>query len=149
MNLVVDASGALKWLLPEEYSSEAINLLLTWIREDAEVLVPSWFHCEMSNALYQRTLSQTIGLQDAQDSLRDLLRFVTFRDVEPENAIAALAIATRFRLSATYDAQYLALAEHLDCDLWTADVRFWESTRATFPRVHWIGEIDLPENTAE
>lgn len=45
----------------------------------------------------------------------------------------ALMISDRFDLPATYDAHYLALAENLDCEFWTADKRLARATNNAFP----------------
>ena len=56
----------------------------------------------------------------------------------------ALELADALNQSASYDAHYVALAEPLGCDMWTADERFWNSTRATLKRVRWVGEVATP-----
>ena len=52
----------------------------------------------------------------------------------------ALELAARFRLRASYDAQYLALAQLRGCPLWTADERLYNSVQAELPRVRWLGD---------
>jgi predicted nucleic acid-binding protein len=37
------------------------------------------------------------------------------------------------------------LAEELDCELWTADERFWRLTRTDFPFVRWLGGLSVAE----
>jgi predicted nucleic acid-binding protein len=56
----------------------------------------------------------------------------------------AFAIAGRRGLSATYDAHYLALAEQLNCDLWTADLRLLRSLGPNRDRVRALDEY-VPE----
>jgi predicted nucleic acid-binding protein len=82
-----------------------------------------------------------MALFDAQAALQDVLSNVFVHDVEPAVSVRALAIADQLRQRASYDAQYLALAEHLGCELWTADERFWNAARPAFPQVRWVGEI--------
>lgn len=36
---------------------------------------------------------------------------------------------------------YLALAEALDCELWTADERFYRAASSGHTRVRWIGSF--------
>ncbi len=43
-------------------------------------------------------------------------------------------------LPATYDAHYLALAEHLGCELWTDDQRLLRQVATSLPFVRWIGD---------
>ena len=52
-----------------------------------------------------------------------------------------MELASELRLGAVYDAYYLALAESLACELWTADRRFHRiAANASYP-VHWVGDF--------
>ena len=53
---------------------------------------------------------------------------------------SALEFATRFNRPKAYDAQYLALADLLGCELWTADRRLVSAVAGKLPWVRWIGE---------
>jgi predicted nucleic acid-binding protein len=53
---------------------------------------------------------------------------------------SALEFATRFNRPKAYDAQYLALADLLGCELWTADRRLVNAVGGKLPWVRWIGE---------
>lgn len=57
----------------------------------------------------------------------------------------AIELAGRFRQRAVYDAHYLALAEDLDCELWTADRRFYEAVYGRSPFVRLLGEFAARE----
>ena len=52
----------------------------------------------------------------------------------------ALELASLLRQGAVYDAHYLALAETLGCELWTADEKFCRAASPVARSVHWIGE---------
>ena len=66
---------------------------------------------------------------------------MTIRDFDPGVTLRAVDHAAAFAQSASYDAHYLALAEHLGCELWTADEKFWQATNGTFKWVRWVGEV--------
>ncbi|MCC7165263.1 MAG: hypothetical protein IT331_22375 [Anaerolineae bacterium] len=40
----------------------------------------------------------------------------------------------------TYDTVFLALAQLLECDMWTADRKFYNATRLRASEVKWIGD---------
>jgi predicted nucleic acid-binding protein len=141
--IVVDASLAVKWALQESDTAEAEHLLQIWLDQGVELLGPSWYACEASNVLFQRVRGAQIDAEKARLDLLDLLGLITVTDYEPAVAIRALALAIQLGQRATYDCHYLALAEYLDCEYWTADLRFWTATRVAFPRVRWIGEAAL------
>lgn len=143
-DVVVDTSIAIKWVLTEVQTLEARALLADWLHGGRRPLVPSWFACEMANALYQKFLQDLVTLEDAQRGLEAILATVAVHDFEPRVATRALSLAQRFRQRAAYDVQYLALAELLDCELWTADRRFWLAINAAHPRVRWLGEVAAP-----
>ena len=43
------------------------------------------------------------------------------------------------------DAHYLALAESVNCELWTADERFYRAASPTVDNVRWVGDFSAPE----
>lgn len=51
---------------------------------------------------------------------------ITFYD-DPHLSRRAFRYATQFGMRAAYDAHYLALSEHLGCEMWTTDKRFYNS----------------------
>ena len=62
------------------------------------------------------------------------LRFHSETELHPR----ALALAERFSLRAAYDAHYLALAEWLGGEFWTADAALVRVVGAALPWVHLV-----------
>jgi predicted nucleic acid-binding protein len=141
--VVVDASMAVKWVLEEPLTSEARAALIVWQTRGVRRIVPSWFGCEVSNVLYKRVLKGALTIPDAQIAVDALLRDVTVHDIEPDVSKRGLAIAYQLGNPASYDAHYVALAERLGCEIWTADERFWNASVASFPFVKWLGTVTL------
>ena len=56
----------------------------------------------------------------------------------------AIALADTHNLPATYDAHYLALAETLNCDLWTDDQRLIRRVGGALSFVQAIATYPIP-----
>ena len=69
-----------------------------------------------------------------------------------DNALlqSAYEIAAQFNLPRAYDAQYLALAERLNRDFWTADETLYNSIHSRFNRIQWLGDfVESREGVSE
>src|SRR6266480_6107058 len=121
-SVVVDASLALKWVLSEADSNTAIALLQTWNTDKIEIIAPALFTYEATNILYRQVVTNKLSYEEVSKlltrllSIGILLNFVQHREI----SIRAMELAHRFGLHAAYDAHYLALAEHEQCEYWTA-----------------------------
>ncbi|MDA1348148.1 MAG: type II toxin-antitoxin system VapC family toxin [Chloroflexi bacterium] len=139
MTVVVDASLALKWVVPAEDSEIAQRLRVRWQEAGQSLIGPPIFRPEITNALYQMVRRATIRAGEADEALSALLPVVRIH--EPEQLYRrALTIAVELGIGATYDALYVALAEAEGCDLWTADRRLVRAAQPSCPQVRWIGE---------
>jgi len=50
-------------------------------------------------------------------------------------------LATHFNRPTAYDAHYLALAEMLGCEFWTADRRLYNAVKEELPWVKWLSDF--------
>ena len=122
--LVVDASVAIKWLLPELHSNSARRVLA----EDATLFAPDLLWAELGNVLWKRVRSGEIAAEDARDLLRDFRRFPVSTTPALVLIGAALEIATQLDRT-VYDSLYLALAIGKRCRLVTADRRLYNALK--------------------
>lgn len=134
MKLVVDASVALKWYLPEPHTDAALRLL----DDEVELVVPDLFFAEMGNALWKRWRRQDIDARTVADvltALRVLPLAVRESRVLLDHA-ADLGMANGI---AVYDALYLAAAAAEDARLVTADRRLHAAVTGPLARrIAWI-----------
>ena len=137
--VVVDASIVVKLFVPEQYSDQAKSLASSWEADSTLLVAPDFMASEFASALRKKIQEGILSGREAQSLISELYRSgIEFRPSRPlhERAID-LAVELNQRLA--YDAHYLALAESLDDDFWTADEPFYRAARGQYPRVKWIG----------
>jgi predicted nucleic acid-binding protein len=131
----VDANLAIK--LVDQSESRAVETLFEeWARQDCVIVAPYLLRYEMTNIVRQLTRHgrMTEGIAANAIGAMVLLPITLFADTN--HHARALRFSIQFNLPATYDAHYLALAEELDCEFWTADKRLARAVRDEFDWVH-------------
>jgi len=144
-SVVVDASLALKWVLREDLSREANAIFHAWTENNDELLVPDLFLFEVAHVLYRKQRSGPFSLEHSWLAFLSIRGRVTLRALTPLDTFRAFQIGNMTDRPDAYDAHYLALAEREECQYWTADERFWNATKGSFPRVRWLGETQEQE----
>ena len=121
MTLVVDASVAVKWVLREGGSDEALTVALE------EMIAPPLLRVECANALWSAHRRGEIIEAEAETKLADLVNGgVEFRESD-----MAEALRLAFQLAhAVYDCVYLALARIEGVLMVTADGKFASKVEA-------------------
>ncbi len=136
--VVVDASLAVKWVLREPYTEEALAMASEWAATGIKPAAPCLLLVEVTNVLHRRATLGQISLSHARQLMAGFLGMGIEIRESPQLHLWALELARELQQPAVYDAHYLALAEILDCDLWTADERFFNSVKEQQPRVKWL-----------
>jgi len=118
VSLVVDASIAIKWVIPEVLSDEADR-----VRDgEDDVLAPDLLLVEVANALWRKTSAKEISPREASAAF-DLVRQSGI-DLRPTGPLVPRAMDVARRLDhPVYDCVYLALAEREHATFVTADQR--------------------------
>ena len=141
--VVIDASLAAMWAIPEFFTPQALDLADQWVQEDILLIAPCLILVEVTNAFYKRVVRKEIDLSTAITALRVVMEFGIEIREEPGLHTQAMKLAHQLKRPTTYDCHYLALAELYHCALWTGDERFYNSVRKTYPQVNWIGHYPL------
>lgn len=136
--LVVDASVAVKWFLPEALAADARRALTAGY----QLLAPDLLWAELGNALWKKHRRHELDPRTARRLLHDFARVpIEFHETGRWTP-AALDLATQYGVT-VYDGLYLALAAGHGCRVLTADRRLREACRDGGIRhlVGWVEEL--------
>jgi predicted nucleic acid-binding protein len=117
MTLIVDASVAIKWVVQEQGSDQAHDLLAR-----SGLIAPDLVLPEVANILWKKELRAEIDAPQRSAAIEMIRR--SFDELVPTSDLVerAIELAVSFRHPA-YDCFYLALAEARGGTLVTADAR--------------------------
>lgn len=119
----VDASFALKLVLPEPLSEHVRAHWQTWMEEGTTIVAPWLWLFECHAVLRRKASRQELTDTEARDAWR-LLRRQGIHPVHPRGIFdRAWTLAQELDRPTTYDTVYMATAALRGCDLWTADAR--------------------------
>lgn len=138
--VVVDASVAIKWFIPELHAESAAALL----QPDLELHAPDLIWAEIGNVLWKKQRRGEIDEPAGRALLADVRRFPI--QVHDSATLADTAWTLACSLDRTfYDSLYLALAMSLHCRLVTADEHLVNALRGKMQDelVVWVGNRQI------
>lgn len=139
--LIIDASVALKWFLPDEnYSRNALQLLDKYIENEITFAAPSLLEYEVVNGLI---VAQRKGRIPKEAILTAIDGFINL-GIGLQNIShlfeKVIHLCITCNISA-YDASYLAIAQEKRAPLITADERLFNSIKEEVSWVKWLGDF--------
>ncbi len=141
-NLVIDSNLLLASAFVEPHSPQARALLAKAVHAGDSFHAPALLQYEIVTVIRKAVHFGRINEAEGQ-SIKNLLLATEIKiHVNLDLINRGYELAQAFHLPRAYDTQYVALAEHLNCDFWTADERLFNSVRATFPSIHWLGQFE-------
>jgi predicted nucleic acid-binding protein len=118
----VDASIVVRLLIgPEDAAVK--HLWDSWSKQEAHLVAPTLLYYEVANGLYRQQKAGLLRPESAGEALDIALALPVELIGDGDLHRRACELATAYRLPAAYDAHYLAVAERLGVELWTADAR--------------------------
>lgn len=142
--VVLDSSIFIASVYVEKLTTEAKGLLV-WLKDTLTILnAPTLLRYELiavsRKAVYQARVTPEQGLI-ARDQLLSYPVMLHFDDSLLKRGYE---LAAEFNRPTAYDAQYLALAERLSCDFWTADERMFNAVNGKVSTIRWLGNWQPP-----
>jgi len=136
--ICVDASIVLRYTLQPD-DAPIKKLWLSWISKEVRLVAPTLLYYEVTNGLYQQQKNKYLSPETIWQSLELALELPIQLVSEANLHQRAREIAMQYNLPATYDAHYLALAEWMDIELWTADMRLVNTLKPF--KLDWVKGI--------
>ncbi len=141
-SLVVDASLTLKLILPNAEQSRCRELMANWKQNGDNLCGPTLWLYEVASALTKAVHFDILTELEGRQALK-LAQELDFQLIQPDNTMVELAFdwTRRLNRAAAYDSFYLALAESLAAEFWTADQRLVNAVGV--PWAHYITDSVL------
>jgi predicted nucleic acid-binding protein len=137
--VVLDSGVLIASVFLETLTPEAKGVLKQLQAENVALHAPTLLRYECvavaRKAVYQGRVTSDEGLR-IRDALLNHPLTLHFDDALLKRGYE---LATQYNRPTAYDAQYLALAERLACDFWTADERMFNAVKDQFANICWLG----------
>jgi predicted nucleic acid-binding protein len=134
-----DAGILIKLVVAEEDSDRADALWEQWKEDGVKVVSPGLLLFELTSVLRKKVHRGLLSPEEGEMAF-DTVHRLPVQVLTPSDLHRrAWELAARFNRPAAYDAHYLALAEMMDCEFWTADRRLFNVVKDELPWVHWLG----------
>ncbi len=140
MKLVIDASVAAKWFLPDEpFSESAVELLRQTTAGTADFIVPDLFFAECGNILWKAARRKRVSAEKTLAAIQ-LIAQLQLATIPTVGLLeTTLEIAINYGRT-FYDSLYLAVSAKQQAVLVTADEKLANSVAAYLP-VKWLGSL--------
>lgn len=139
--VVCDSGILLATVLPETYSQHAVALLRYWDEQDFRLAAPVLFRYELLSVM-RKSVYRNILTSDEAIRKRDILLAQPVQLMVNDKLLRrGYELASKHNFPAAYDSQYLAVAEFLSCEFWTADQRLYNALQQQLSWVKWLGQF--------
>lgn len=142
--VVVDASFVLKLILPEEYSEQVRQVWEWWVRKGIEISAPYLLTYEVVSVLRHKVFRGELALEEGEAALLAIqaqgILLLHTKGLEQ----VSWKLAKEFNRPTAYDTSYLALAQLLESEFWTADEKLKNALQGRLPCLRWVGELPFP-----
>jgi predicted nucleic acid-binding protein len=142
--VVIDSSILIASVFVETFTERAKALLLHWQQHNIQLAAPRLFHYEIIAVARKAASQERITAQEAVAARDYMLSYPVDTHIDIALLKRAYDFAVQFNRPTAYDSQYLAVAERLQCDFWTADEKLFNAIHRQLDWVKWVGSFEKP-----
>jgi predicted nucleic acid-binding protein len=143
-SLVVDASVAIKWLNPAEPLAEYANLIRAdYVHGRIALVVPVFWDYEIANGINKAVARGDLTAEQGREAVR-LILAVQARRLPLPSPDESYELAQHYQRS-VYDSWYVALAQQIAGEFWTADRKLYNALHEQLPFVRWLADYQSAE----
>lgn len=139
--MILDASVAAKWVLPDEVLvAEAYLVRSAMLQRRVRLAAPAVLWTEVAHAIIRAVRRDRLDRDEARELADQVLAvqpLIEAVEVDLRDTIRTALLAG----VGAYDAQYLALGARLASTVITADRGLWDRGRANGYDVVWLGDV--------
>ena len=135
--LIVDASVAIKWFVPEPLSAEARRILDDYQAGTLTLIAPDLINAEVGNIVWKKQPFQGLDADDASTVIDEFRKLVIVLTPTGDLLADAYGLAVTHRRS-VYDSLYLALSIREGSQFVTADERLVNAVSSSLSMVIWL-----------
>lgn len=137
--ICIDANIVIRYVLNPD-DAPVQKLWKTWAANEMNLVAPTLLYYEVTNGLYKYQRGKMVSAETIWETLEFSLDLPIQLVNESSLHLRAQELATQYNLPATYDAHYLALAQWMQIDLWTADSRLINTMKPF--KLKWIKAVE-------
>jgi predicted nucleic acid-binding protein len=141
--VAIDSNLAVWTVLPVVAAEDAVNRMAGWHQQQRRIVAPDLWLAEAASVIRRLVYMKIISYEEGKRAVDDLFSLgVETIPLNLQICQKAFEWARRLQQSKIYDSLYMALAEHLKAEFWTADKRLFNGAKqAGITWIHWIGEV--------
>lgn len=138
-SLIVDASVAVKWLMPEPHSAASLRLL----DRNIVLAAPDIILAEVGNVLWKKWRRAEIESASVPEMIADF-RKIPLRLWKTELLVFDAWNIAQSYVRSYYDSLYICIAQRVASQMVTADLKLYNALKETSLKKHVLWVEDIP-----
>ncbi len=139
--ICIDATFVLQWIIPAPRSEAADSLLQKWDENGIHIISPPLLDVDITAFISKLVQMKLLLPQQGEQAFQNYRQIGIDIINPPSLTQAAWELTGKFDQANIPDLYYLALAELLNTDFWTANRRLFSNLSGKSERAHFLGDI--------